>query len=520
MAKLSINNPSTGEPLKTLEICKAESLPAIFEKAKEAQTHWATLSLRQRSKSLLNLREVILNHLDEIVDLIVKENGKPRVEAIINDVLPVIEVLTYFAKKGPKLLKDQKIRLHNPAVFHRKSFLNYHPLGTILVISPWNFPFFLPFSEIAMGLLAGNAIIFKPSEVTPLIGLKIQELIEEAGFPPHIIQTLVGDGSIGAAAIAQKPQKVFFTGSVETGKKIASACAKDLIPYVLELGGKDPMIVLADADLDYASSAALWGGFCNSGQMCASTERLIVHESIAPQFIEQLQKKISQLEQSSKDERKDLGVVTMAKQKQVYESQLAEAKEKKAQFISGGKWSRDKRALQPTLIGGQSIEKLKVYQEESFGPIVAITTFKSITDAIEKANASRYGLCASVITGNLALGTEVARQLEAGTVTINEVAFTAGLPETPWGGVKFSGIGRKHSDHGLLEFVEVRHINYPRFSFLAFFKSFWWFPYTDLQFETFKRLLATYRKSKLRRAKALADFLFTFVRFIKSDRRY
>jgi succinate-semialdehyde dehydrogenase/glutarate-semialdehyde dehydrogenase len=402
---------------------------------------------------------------------------------------------------------------------HRESYLNYWPLGVIAVITPWNYPFLLPMGELVMGVLSGNAIIFKPSEVTPLIGLRIQELFEDAGFPKGLISTVIGDGAIGAAIIDQRPAKIFFTGSVATGKKIMRQASDHLIPVNLELGGKDPMIVLADADLDFATSAALWGGFSNSGQICASVERIIVHESIAPEFKRRLGEKVRSLRQGvSREGNNDLGAITFEKQKEIYAAQIREAKERGAEFVTGGEFSADRRFLQPTIVSGKNIEELEIYNEETFGPVVALTTFKSIDEAVEKANRSKYGLLASIITKNHGLAESIAKRLEVGTVTINEVVYTAGIPETPWGGVKETGFGRKHSARGLYEFVNTRHIHKPVASFFVF-KSLWWFPYTPFQHATFRQFVEFYRKSPLARLRAFPAWIWNLLHFLKREPR-
>ncbi len=494
-----------------------DELPRIFTQAHAAQRAWGALRPRERAARLIRLRETIINRVDTIADLISQENGKPHFEAMANELLPSVDLITYFAKQGPLLLQDRRIPMS--LLKHRTSSLNYWPLGVVAVISPWNYPFLLPFGEIAMALLAGNAVVFKPSEVTPLTGLKIQELADEAGLPPHLLQTVIGDGSLGAAMIHQKPNKIFFTGSVPTGKKIMSAAAEYLIPVTLELGGKDAMIVMPDADLDFASSAALWGGYSNSGQVCASVERILVHESVADLFTALLKEKLGQLRQGPSSLRNnDLGAIAFEKQKTVYERHLSAAREKGATFVAGGDFSPDRTFLKPTLVTGPGIESLDVYTEETFGPIIALTTFKSVHEAIEKTNHSRYGLLASIITRDLAQGDWIARQLEVGTVTINEVTYTAGLSETPWGGVKESGFGRKHSAEGLYEFVNVRHIHKPRFRFTVF-KSLWWFPYTEYQYATFRKFFELYRVHWIDKLRALPLFLWNFVRFIKREKR-
>jgi acyl-CoA reductase-like NAD-dependent aldehyde dehydrogenase len=515
--KIFSRNPATGELLAELEPTPLSELPLIFARAREAQSKWAAVSVKKRAHLLRQLREVMIDRAEEIAELISKENGKPRFEALASEVFSPIDTITYFADRAPALLKDKNI----PLVFmrHRKSKLNYWPLGVVAVIAPWNFPLMLPLSTIVIALLCGNAVVFKPSEITPLVGLKIQELCEAAGLPANIIQTVIGDGSVGAAIIDQRPAKIFFTGSTATGRKIMKAAAEHLIPVNLELGGKDAMIVLADADLDFATSCAVWGGYSNAGQFCAATERVLVHESIAQPFTTMLKEKLKTLRQGpSSGLENDLGPITFHKQAAVYEEHLNQAHAAGVQFPLGGALSSDRRYMPPAIVAGSGVEKLEIYNEETFGPVVAITTFRSITEAIEKANRSKYGLLASVITKNISMGEEIARQLEVGTVTINEVAYTGGLAETPWGGLKESGFGRVRSEMGIYEFVNVRHIHKPR-SRLLVFKSAWWFPYTPYQYETFKLALQLYRRSWVDRVRAFPHFLWNLVQFLKKEKR-
>lgn len=491
----------------------------MFERARAAQKAWALLSTRKRAKILLQVRDSILNQLDSVEATIQLENGKPKHEALTHDILPSLELATFFGKNAAKILEPYNLQLNNPILFLKKSRIEHSPLGVTAVIAPWNFPFYLPFAEIFMALIAGNAVIFKPSEVTPRVGLKIQEVFEQAGLPKDLLQTVLGDGSRGVAIIDQKPAKVFFTGSVETGKKIMAQAARSLTPVNLELGGKDAMIVLSDADLDFATSAALWGAFTNSGQLCASTERLLVHESIAKPFTELLQKKLSQLRQGDPaKESVDLGPFTYEKQKAVYASQIDEAKARGLEFITGGEFDPSGRYLRPTLVRGDGIEDAKIYTDETFGPVLAITTFRTPEEAIEKANRSRYGLLASVISKNMRLATQIARALEVGTVTLNEVAYTAGIPETPWGGMKESGFGKRHSAAGLLEFVHVKHLHRPRWGGLLY-KSLWWFPYTPFQYQTFRSYLQFYRGGKLEKLKNIPIFLWNLTQFLKNEKR-
>ena len=515
-ASLISKNPATGESLGSLDVTPRQALFDIFNRARVAQASWARLPLKARTQKLIDLREVLINERHEIASLLSRENGKPIFEALSAELLPAVDVLTYYAKSSAKILKTKNLPL---SLFkHRKSEIEHWPLGVVAVISPWNYPFLLPFGEIAPILTAGNAVVFKPSEVTPLIGLKIQSLFEKAGYPAGLLQTVIGDGALGQALIDQKPAKVFFTGSVATGRKVMAQAAGQLIPVNLELGGKDALIVLDDANLDYATSCVLWGAFTNSGQVCASTERVLVHESIAGEFKNRLAQKAKHLRAGDPlQPSTDLGAVTFEKQKSVYEAHLSEARSHGAEIAFGGIFSPDRTRLAPTLITGAGVESLQAYTEETFGPVVALTTFKSDREAIQKANSSRYGLVASVISSDLGRAREIASQLEVGTVNINEVLYTAGLGETPWGGIKESGIGRSHGPWGLLEAVHVRHVHSPRL--FSQHKSPWWFPYSKQQYDLFDALFALYRRSWTHKISALPQLLLKAIRFFKNEAR-
>lgn len=517
--KWAVKSPLNQEIIEEIDLTDPADLPGIFLRAKQTQEKWALVKVSERAKLLFDLKEVIIQHMDEISSLICKENGKPRAEAMVHDIITTLESIHYFAKSGAKTLKTQRVSLGSPLFLLRKSYLIHRPLGVVSVISPWNFPLFFPMTEICMAVLAGNAVVFKPSEYAMLIGRKIQSLFEEAGFPRHLVETVYGEGALGAAVIDQKPAKIFFTGSVATGKRIMAQASQYLIPVNLELGGKDPMLVLPDANVDFATSAALWGAFANSGQICASTQRILIPEAMKESFVKSFKSKIEKLRHLPSDSAQtDLGVITMPKQKEVYERQLSDAKNRSLEFVTGGEWRQDRTSLEPTVIMGSHIEESDVYCNETFGPIKTITTYQSVSEAIEKANNTPYGLLASVITSNPALGFRVAKQIEAGTVIVNEVAFTAGAPETPWGGVKESGFGTKHSDKGLLEFVHTQHINVPKRSFFSF-KSLWWFPYTPFQYETFRSYAKLHRSSWILKLAAIPWLLWNFTHMIKSEKR-
>lgn len=487
------------------------TLPELFTRAKAAQASWSLRSPKERARVMLAIREVLIQEADRLAALLSEENGKPLVEALTHEIVPSVDALTTYSKRAPKLLAPEAIPL--TLMKHRFSRLEYWPLGVVAVIGPWNFPFYIPLADIVLALLAGNAVVFKPSEFTPRIALEMKALFERGGLPGDLLQVVVGDGALGEAVINQRPAKVFFTGSAATGRKVMASAAKHLIPVNLELGGKNALIVLADADLDFASSAALWGGLCNSGQICAGISRILVHESIADVFESKYVLKMKALRPGV-----DLGRTTVPKQSDVYAAHLDDARSKGIQLLTGGQFSEDRSRVEPTLLKGDHLPSARLYNEETFGPIQSIRTFRSLDEAITLANDSAYGLVASVITRNLSLGEHVASRLEVGTVMINEVLYTAGLAETPWGGVKESGFGRTHADIGFKEFSNVRHVHGPR-SRLFVSKSLWWFPYSPLQYALFRSMLELYRAGVTDKIRAIPAFLWNLVNFLKGEPR-
>ncbi|MDR3607505.1 MAG: aldehyde dehydrogenase family protein [Oligoflexia bacterium] len=489
------------------------NLPEIFARARAAQQQWSVVPLQKRARMLKLVRENLLDAARTIEGLIVSETGKPANEALLNEILPAAELLTFLSRSAGSVLKTQPIRLH--LFKHYRSQIEYAPIGPVAVLSPWNYPLLLSLSTIASAVVAGNAVIFKPSEYASGVGLAIQSLFDNSALPANLVQTVLGGAAAGSAIIEHRPGKVFFTGGTENGRKVALLAAQHLIPAQMELGGKNPMIVLADANLDYATSAALWGGFSNSGQMCASTDRILVHESIKARFVELLVQKIETLKQHPG---KNFGHIVTEKQKASYRVQLEDASKLGIFAVTGGTFSEDGTRLAPTVLEGANIEKSLAYRDETFGPIVTVTTFRSTAEAVEKANDSTYGLSASIITRNISLGARLASQLQVGTVTLNETAYTAGLAEAPWGGIKNSGWGISRSERGLLEFVYTRHVHRPRFRWLTF-KSPWWFPYTPFQHETAACGLELYRRHWSDKLRVFPHFVWNLVQFLKSERR-
>src|SRR2546423_4386213 len=291
-------DPATNEVIGRAPVRSPEEVAQAVESAREAQKAWAKLSYSERASIVMRVRSIVLDEIEIIALLISRETGKPVSEAISMEITPTLDLMQYFARRTARLLKPEKINIGQYGLMGRTSRIVYKPLGVVGIISPWNFPWAIPLGEVVMALMAGNAVVLKPSELTPLTGLKISDVFKRAGLPEGLLQVVSGDGMIGAALVEAGVNKIMFTGSVATGKRVAQSAAKTLTPVVLELGGCDPMIVCDDANVETAASAAVWGAFSNSGQACASVERCYVHESIAPQFIESVVEKTRALRQN------------------------------------------------------------------------------------------------------------------------------------------------------------------------------------------------------------------------------
>jgi acyl-CoA reductase-like NAD-dependent aldehyde dehydrogenase len=478
-------NPATGEEIGTTPLTTASEVNQAVRQARFVQPAWAKLSYGDRAKVILLAREIVLAQLEDIATLVSRETGKPASEAISMEIVPTLDLMHYFAKNTEKLLQPSTIDIGQYNLMGRSSKIIYKPVGVVGIISPWNFPWATPLDEVVMALMAGNAVIVKPSELTSLTAVKIGEVFKEAQLPEGLLAIVTGDGTTGTALIDSVVDKIMFTGSVATGKRVAEAAAKHLTPIVLELGGKDPMIVLDDANIANAARAAVWGGFCNSGQSCASIERLYVHESIAPQFVAAIVKETAALKQGpTTSEEIDVGAMTNERQLKIVEDHISDAVSQGAEILLGGKRVSTKQGWfhQPTIITGVN-HSMKIMRDETFGPVLPIMTFKTDDEAVQLANDSIFGLTACVFTTDISRGRRLAEQLEAGTVMVNEVVYTHALAPTPWGGVKQSGYGRTHGRLGLLELVTPRHIHVNSFPGVA---DVWWFRYTATARQLFR----------------------------------
>jgi len=473
--KLQSLNPATGEVLAELEPATPAEVLAAVARGHEANPSWRALSMAERGRYLLRLKEIVYSRREGIAALITREAGKPLVEALAGEVLIVLDTLEYFRKHAAEFLAPQRVPHHNPGMKFKRGRLEYEPYGVIGIIAPSNYPFSIPFSELIPAVVAGNSVVLKASELTPQIGLAVRELIEAAGFPPGVVSVLMGDGETGRALVSAPIDKLIFTGSVGTGKRIQAMAAERLLPTVLELGGKDPMIVCADANLEQASSGAVWGAFTNAGQACLSVERLYVAESVAEEFIRRCVEKTKKLRVGPGEASgTDVGPLIRDRQVRIVEEQVADAVRQGAQVLTGGKRPEGRGFFyEPTVLTGVH-HGMRIMREETFGPVLPIMVVRDEQEAVALANDSELGLSASVWTRDLGRGERLARQLQAGSVMVNDCVSYFGICEAPHGGVKLSGLGRTHSRLGLLEMVRVKYLDV---DWAPPLPKLWWFGY-------------------------------------------
>jgi acyl-CoA reductase-like NAD-dependent aldehyde dehydrogenase len=504
-------NPATGDEVGRVAISSAEEVRAAVVHARIAFESWRQTSFAERERLVMRAREVILAEMVEIAHLISDESGKPFGEAISMEIAPVLDLMQYFARNAKKMLGPHRIGIGLYALLGRSSKIIYHPLGVVGIIPAWNYPFAIPLGEAVMSVMAGNTVVIKPSELTPFVGLKIGEIFAKAGFPENVVQIVTGAGETGAALVETAPDKIMFTGSVATGKKIAAEAAINLTSCVLELGGKDPMIVFDDANLDLAAGAAVWGAFCNSGQSCSSVERLYVQESVARELTRKIVARTQQLKQGIGDSDDiSIGAMSSERQLKLVEKHVEDFCAGGAKIEIGG--SRpdglEGNFYSPTVISGAHNDMLGM-REETFGPTLPIATFKTEEEAIRLANDSEFGLTASVWTGDRARGRRIAEQIQAGSVCINEVLYTHGIGTTPWGGFKDSGRGRTHGREGLMELVQPQHIHT---NHLPILPDAWWMPYSANAVTTFTKMSHTFASGSVLRTITLLPQLLRRVR--------
>jgi acyl-CoA reductase-like NAD-dependent aldehyde dehydrogenase len=497
-------NPATGETLGYYEKTPPSLLPKLVQRARTVQAAWARIPIGARCARIRALRDTIMSSRDALASTVVAESGKPRVEALFADIFVAVDTAAYFAKNAGRLLQPERVPHHSLAAKAKSGRLTYEPLGVIGIISSWNYPLAIPLSQIIPAIAAGNAVICKTSDFTPQCGALIEKLFVDAGFPNDLVTIVQGGGEVGQALIEADPDKILFTGSVATGRRVGEACAKRLIPTVLELGGKDAMLVLADADLDIATSAAVWGSYTNCGQVCLSVERLFVEQSVSDEFAARCVPKTKKLRIGpGNDPTTDVGPMIRPQHVQRMLDLIEDAVSRGAHLLCGGHPRVDlgPNFFEPTVITNVD-STMKLFQEETFGPILAIQTVRNAEEAIAHANDSPFALSASVWTRDTIRGEAIAKRLRAGAVMINDAISYFAIAEAPHGGCGASGWGRTHGKAGLLEMVRTKYIDVDR---LPHREKPWWYRYgadleqaadAFLQFEYGRNITARLRNAR------------------------
>ena len=471
-------DPATGEVWRTFVSASPEQVRHAVARAREAQRAWAALPVRERAAVMRRFHDVMHRRRMEMATIVMRENGKPIAEALSTEVMTVLDQVTWQAREAPRHLAPSGWRRPEGLPMWRKRMrVEHRPFGVVAVVSPWNYPLMLSAGIIVPALVAGNAVVHKPSEFTPSTAVLLDEMLREAGVPEGVIQTVVGDGATGAALTAAAVDKVFFIGSVGTGRKVAAACAERLVPCVLELGGSDPAIVLDDADVRTAASGIAWGRFSNAGQTCVAPKRVFVADAVYASFLDALVETVKALRVGpGADPLTDVPPLVRPSQVSALRAQLDDALARGAHVAARATLPpglREDAYFAPTVLVDVPDDAL-VLREETFGPLLPVVRVRDADDAIARANASRFGLSASVWSRDPARARRVAERLEAGSVTINDILVTAGMADVAHGGVKESGTGRSHGLAGLMECVQSHTIVEDRFHG---WRQPWWFGY-------------------------------------------
>jgi succinate-semialdehyde dehydrogenase/glutarate-semialdehyde dehydrogenase len=469
-------SPANGEAFARASLLDAQQAGDAIAAAAAAFPAWSRTGFGERSRLLDRLRQAIVDEADEIAALIEREQGKPAAEALAVEILPSLEALQHLSAHAEDLLRDDALEGGQLLLAHKEARLVYGPIGVVLAIKPWNYPWAQSLPVVASALVAGNTVVLKPAPATTLVGLRLGALARKAGFPDGVVNVVAVDDAV-AASLVEDPRvgKIVFTGSVPTGRKVMAAAARNLTPVVLELGGKDPAIVCRDADLDRAAKGIVWGAFLNAGQTCASVERVYVEKPVAEAFLARVVEETRRVRLGGAAGAGDMGPLTLERQRHVVEEHVADAVAKGARILLGGERPAGPGFYYPPTVLVDVDHRMTVMREETFGPVLPVMVVDSLDEAIRLANDSPYGLTASGWTRSEESARRLQRELLAGVVSINDHVSSYGEPTAPWGGVKWSGIGRIHGLLGLREMVQPKYVSLDH----GRGPELWWYPYDD-----------------------------------------
>ena len=498
-ARLVSENPATLEPVGEVCLADTELCGRAIRAAKEAFPLWRDLPSKKKSEIFKKAERILARRAQEAGRLVAMEKGSPYPESLAVEVFGSLQALSYYAANLERLLHPHRTGHHVPLFYNKKSSFHFHALGPTLVISPWNFPFLIPFCDVLSALTAGNTLVLRPSTTTPFAALLIGEVFVEAGLPPGVLNVVVcrvpqAEGMITDPDI----QTVMFTGSVGVGRRIMELCSRNLTNVTLELGGKDPMIVLEDADLERAARGAVWTAFMNCGQSCGSIERVYAARPLADEFIARVVDLTRQVRVGDPLEAGvDMGPMANAGQLEVVMDHVKDARTRGARILAGGNRIKTLPGyfVEPTVLDRVD-HTMKVMTEETFGPVLPIMAFDTPEEAVALANDSRYGLTASVWTRSRKRAEWFAERLEVGTVTVNDHMYSFVEPRAIWGGIKQTGMGRSHGPYGLHELVDIKYVS---MDFLRRPAQTWWFPYDAELARILEKTVAVYHGSGLGR---------------------
>jgi succinate-semialdehyde dehydrogenase/glutarate-semialdehyde dehydrogenase len=479
-----VHAPASGELLAELPVTSDDEVRRTVARAHKAQQAWAVLPPVERAERLMRLRDALADRADELVDVLVRESGKPRHEALVHEVTVLLDLLTWCCKHGPAALAPEPVAYH--LLKHRSGEVRFVPRGVVAVLSPYNFPLVIPMGSVVEALLAGNACVVKPSEVAPLAMVEAKKIYDSTGLPEDLFALVVGRAETGRALLEAGIDHCVFTGSVDAGRKVAAACGARGVSCALELGGKAPLLACEDCDVERTARAIVFGAFANSGQACVSVERVYAHDRVYEALVDRVRVLTGELRQGDPGRGSvDVGALALARQVDVARRHVDDALKRGARLVCGGHpLAGPGRFFEPTVLADCDHSML-VMREETFGPVVPMMRVSDDDAAVALANDSPLGLGAYVFTRSRSRGRALAERIEAGSVLVNDVLTSFATIEAPFGGVKQSGFGRVHGASALRDLCHRKHIGYDRVPPPS--RDPIWFPYTDTSLRWMQR---------------------------------